>query len=189
MNDDYLWDRTGEPDPEIQELEAVLGALRYQPQPLSLPARIRERRYFRPMAVAAAIALVVLAVGLWFKISRPAPHGQTETATVRPPAVKETPQADADGSPAHEQLGQFPHRVIRVPHRKLPAASAAVNSANRPPKSTPPREDLSVAQLNEARAAKEQLLQALRLASAKLGLAQRKTQGPPSTIRNQHKVG
>ena len=34
MNDDYLWDRTGEPDPEIQELEEVLGTLRYQPQPL-----------------------------------------------------------------------------------------------------------------------------------------------------------
>jgi hypothetical protein len=38
---------------------------------------------------------------------------------------------------------------------------------------------------------KEKLMQALRLASAKLNLAQRKTQGIPSpaNIRNQHKVG
>ena len=41
MNDDYLWDRTGEPDPEIQQLEQVLGMLRYQPRPLELPAHVR----------------------------------------------------------------------------------------------------------------------------------------------------
>ena len=34
MNNNYLWDRTGEIDPDIQELEETLGTLRYQPQPL-----------------------------------------------------------------------------------------------------------------------------------------------------------
>src|SRR6266545_7807215 len=34
IDSDYLWDRTGEPDPEIQELEEILGTLRYQPRPL-----------------------------------------------------------------------------------------------------------------------------------------------------------
>ena len=29
---DYLWDKTGEPDPEIQQLEEILGTLRYQPR-------------------------------------------------------------------------------------------------------------------------------------------------------------
>ena len=29
MNDDYLWDKTGQPDPEIQKLEEILGTLRY----------------------------------------------------------------------------------------------------------------------------------------------------------------
>lgn len=28
-SDDYLWDGSGEPDPEIQRLEAVLGKFRY----------------------------------------------------------------------------------------------------------------------------------------------------------------
>ena len=43
----------------------------------------------------------------------------------------------------------------------------------------------------EAEAAKEQLLLALRVASAKLSLAQKKAQGgyPGNLIRNQHKVG
>ena len=37
MKDDYLWDKSGQPDPEIQKLEEILGTLRYQPKPLELP--------------------------------------------------------------------------------------------------------------------------------------------------------
>jgi hypothetical protein len=54
-----------------------------------------------------------------------------------------------------------------------------------------PREEISAAEMQAALESKEKLMQALRLASAKLNLAQRKTQGIPSpaNIRNQHKVG
>jgi hypothetical protein len=42
----------------------------------------------------------------------------------------------------------------------------------------------------EAVEAKEQLMLALRVASEKLKLAQRRTQGPPpNQIKNQHKIG
>ena len=27
MNEDYLWDKSGEPDPQIQQLEEILGTL------------------------------------------------------------------------------------------------------------------------------------------------------------------
>ena len=37
MNEEYLWDKSGEPDSEIQELEETLGSLRYQPKGLDLP--------------------------------------------------------------------------------------------------------------------------------------------------------
>ena len=30
MNDDYLWDGSGEPDPELQKLENTLAKLRHQ---------------------------------------------------------------------------------------------------------------------------------------------------------------
>ena len=34
MKDDYLWDRSGEPDPEVQKLETALGRYRQnQPAP------------------------------------------------------------------------------------------------------------------------------------------------------------
>ena len=29
MNDDYLWDGSGEPDPEVQKLESALRGLRH----------------------------------------------------------------------------------------------------------------------------------------------------------------
>jgi hypothetical protein len=46
------------------------------------------------------------------------------------------------------------------------------------------------AEREEALAAKEQLMIALRLASEKLNLAHRKTQGPtPVQIKNQHRIG
>ena len=41
IDGDYLWDKTGEPDPEIQQLEEILGTLRYQPRPLEIPEEIQ----------------------------------------------------------------------------------------------------------------------------------------------------
>ncbi len=67
MNDDYLWDRSGETDPEVERLERVLGKYRYQATPLSPALRsqvtVRRSGWIRFAAVAAAI-LIVLA-GLW----------------------------------------------------------------------------------------------------------------------------
>ncbi len=44
MSEEYLWDKSGKPDPEIQELEEILGTLRYQPKPLVLPHSLLLRR-------------------------------------------------------------------------------------------------------------------------------------------------
>ena len=65
MNDDYLWDKSGQPDPEIQQLEEILGTLRYQPKPLNLP---RRRSYFPLLAIAATVVLALLTGGLWLQL-------------------------------------------------------------------------------------------------------------------------
>lgn len=70
MNDDYLWDKSGEPDPEIQKLEGILGTLRYQPQPLKLP---RRKNYLALLAVAATVVMALMAGALWAQIQRPEP--------------------------------------------------------------------------------------------------------------------
>ena len=42
MNEDYLWDKSGDPDPQIQQLEEIM--LRYQPRPLKLPTELTPPR-------------------------------------------------------------------------------------------------------------------------------------------------
>ncbi len=54
MNDQYLWDRTGPPDPEIEALEAALAPLAYRPRPKVISMR---PRVWIPAAVAAAVVL------------------------------------------------------------------------------------------------------------------------------------
>jgi len=81
MTDDYLWNRSGRPDPDIQRLEKVLGRLRSAaPLPAlpDIPAESRRRRTpgatrarilrsqlgFVPLAAAAA-AIVLIVARVW----------------------------------------------------------------------------------------------------------------------------
>ena len=86
MNNRYLWDRSGEPDPQIEELEQTLGALRHRGRALDytqLPGVTpapRPRRTWRwgVLAAIAAPAVIALAAGLWWRsaerVPAPAPH-------------------------------------------------------------------------------------------------------------------
>lgn len=180
MNDKYLWDRTGEPDPEIQELEEILGTLRYQPRPLEIPADIRvaKKRNFVPWAIAASIALVVIGAALWFQISRsqPAPaHQAKQESPVAPP------RAPAPGaSPKQQVTSAGPEEVAPPQRRPRRIQIARHRVAPRQPALTP-----------QELAEKEQVIDALRLVSAKLNLAQRKVQGLPqkNIFRNQNRIG
>ena len=88
MNDDYLWDKSGEPDPQIQQLEEILGTLRYQPRALNLP---RRRNYLALLAIAATVVMALIAGGLWMQIQRqdasiPAiAIAQPENPSINPP--------------------------------------------------------------------------------------------------------
>jgi FecR protein len=71
---DYLWDGSGEPDPEVQRLEALLGRFQHkrqtpifpatapQPQRAWIPWRIR----WVPMLATAAAAVIIVAVTTFF---------------------------------------------------------------------------------------------------------------------------
>ncbi len=76
MNDDYLWDRSGPPDPEIVRLEETLAPFGYRTRPLDLRRAPRHvpsggaGRPWRWMAAAAAVVAGVIAVRL---MTPPAP--------------------------------------------------------------------------------------------------------------------
>ena len=76
MNEDYLWNRTGDPDSEITELEELLEPLRYKQKPASLRSLAakdrycRQSRYWRWAGLAAAALLVAaIGLGLWRYVS------------------------------------------------------------------------------------------------------------------------
>jgi hypothetical protein len=69
MPDDYLWDRSGQPDPEVAKLERVLGTLGHAGEPLELPETLA------PPAPAAAPRRGAWITRIWAGRERPAlPH-------------------------------------------------------------------------------------------------------------------
>jgi hypothetical protein len=182
MKDNYLWDRSGEPDAEVQELEELLGTLRYTPKPLEIPAHIqpgRRQRFFPAMAIAAAIALFAVLLGLWFSFNRrqaPALIANNNSHIEQPPKGRDSLTNEtaiaAVNEPKPGGVSKHPEAMPRRPYR---IARPVIRES-----------ELTPAELAE----KEQVLVALRLVSFKLNLAQRKTQGGPqlSPIRN-HKIG
>jgi hypothetical protein len=64
MNDQYLWDRSGPPDPEIERLETLLAPLGHRPS-AARPVPIAPPRPSPWRAIAAAAAGVLAAAALW----------------------------------------------------------------------------------------------------------------------------
>jgi len=166
MKDDYLWDKSGEPDPEIQELEEILAPLRYQPTPLELPNDVRRHNYLPLLAIAATVLIALLAAGVWLRLraEKSEPPPQEAISVPRPPLPS------VDKEPEIARNTDLPeHPIVRKRHV---------------------RKSFDSYEHREALEAKEQVMIALRVASEKLKLAQRRTQGPlPNQIKNQHKVG
>jgi hypothetical protein len=180
MNDDYLWDKTGQPDPEIQQLEEILGSLRYQPKPLALPEDLPasgRRKYFSLLAIAATLLLAVMVAGFWIRM-RTTSEAPQQAQVPKPAPANEVKDVVAPKT--------NPDPVVSE-HKAAPRENyVAIKRRNKP--SSPV---LAKHEREEALAVKEQLMLALRLASEKLNLAQRKTQGPTPTnqIKNQHRIG
>ena len=190
MRDDYLWDRSGEPDPEIQQLEEILGTLRYQPRPLEIPEQLqtRGRRFYSPrLAIAAAIAMVVLGLGLWIGLNRPSdPQVAVESIDqqkVRDLIVKAKGLMAGYVSPDQKR----PEPRATDSEKKMLVAG----NKSRPQRSTARDAKLLASELAEGRAARDDLMLALRLTSSKLNFVQKKIQGtnPSNTVHNQHKTG
>jgi hypothetical protein len=188
MNNNYLWDRSGEIDPDIQELEETLGTLRYQPQPLQIPTSLqigRSRNFYPLMAIAATIALVAIALGLWFafKQRQTAPSFAVKQNEQPAPKLIEKPKPLQNDQPQQAVVSTDVKPPVTQKRHREPARNLLVRNRVRPPAPS----ELTPAELAE----KEQVLVALRLVSAKLNVAQRKTQGlpAPNSIRNQHKIG
>lgn len=181
MSDDYLWDKSGEPDNEIKRLEEILGVLRYQPRPFDLTANLitkRRTRFLPLVAIAATAVITLMAGGLWL-VSRT--HKASDNAAKvivgsRPEPPSPLASVQSKPTPESGKRKQSGQQDLIAVHRKH------INSVRTAEVARERREGL---------AAKAQLLLALRVASEKLNQAQKRAQSPTLTnpIRNQHKIG
>jgi len=125
MNDDYLWDRSGEPDAEVARLEGLLGELRWseKQQDLTL-AKPAKSHYERRWLAIAAAAVVVLAIGAAVFVKRtgtagPATSWQLSLAGQKPSAVRagQVIETATQGTMESEFVGQVdiePNSRLRV---------------------------------------------------------------------------
>ena len=97
MRDDYLWDGSGPPSPDVRGLEELLAPLGYRAQPFAPPARVAQRplvarRWFPLFALAASS--LALALLVWARSGAP-----SRRQTVVTVADGSTPDAGpADGN-------------------------------------------------------------------------------------------
>jgi hypothetical protein len=140
MQEDYLWDASGTPDPEIQRLESLLADFRHPESPLVLPAELPVApRKFRavliqmltvPRLAAAAAILLALGVTLFFMLSNSAPGtgptwnvanlqgapqiGTTAIAANQAPAKVHVGQTITTNNDSRASLFQFDLGEIRI---------------------------------------------------------------------------
>lgn len=193
MNEDYLWDKSGEPDEEIVQLEKALGRLRYKrpTEPLPLPAT--SRAWFRPflspaLAIAATLVILLLAGGLWLGLRRAHNDAGRNTVAVDKapeisppaPAVSGPPTPTGPVNPIGVKMdGKDQRQLIRPasPTRRIErsaknerpqmfAKARAANNARR----------IQREEIARGQEAKEQLIKALLITSDKLNAVQKKIQ-------------
>ncbi len=110
MNDDYLWDGSGTPDPEIQRLESLVAEFRHAERPLALPpetplAPTKARGLllqFPWLPRLAAAAVILLAAAL--------PFFSPATRVTPPPVGPSWDVANLEGAPQIESQSLSAHQ-------------------------------------------------------------------------------
>lgn len=144
MNDDYLWNKEGEPDAEIERLENLL--VRFRHQPVAAPKIAPKPRFYQPgfysteWAAAAVIILAVLAALTFFAVWK-------ASRTSNNPSVAEvtTPKAEdgkAEKDPETVTLPQLPTETPK--HGEIAVAPTPARVERKTPRArahVEPRED------------------------------------------------
>src|SRR5438132_9532814 len=143
MKDDYLWDGSGAPDEDVEQLEKMLGSYRYQPRPLDarFEQQLAARRPFFWIKYAAAAVILMALVGAWWLVPRDLPPGDLH-------AIAEVPELTPLPG---ERIIDLPDTVV------LPQANEKVTPATikrnvipahiKKPASQPERDDKPLAPL------------------------------------------
>jgi len=101
VSDDYLWDGTGEPDPEVERLERTLSPLRSDRPAPELPTPSRRRPFGSALTALVAAASLALAIaGTWRAAPGPAPSWEVTR-------LEPTPAGETVAGVERLQVGQW----------------------------------------------------------------------------------
>jgi len=87
MRDDYLWNKSGEPDPEIQRLENLLSPLGHRGRALRQPGLSWRIGSF-PVILSIAASVLLLLGGAWIVRQRMQPAWKVSTIQGRPSVTR-----------------------------------------------------------------------------------------------------
>ncbi|MGB8476214.1 MAG: FecR domain-containing protein [Candidatus Acidiferrum sp.] len=142
MNDAYLWDGSGEADPEIQKLESALAKFRHQGQPPEFPLILAapERRFWQRrlpskralgfgLAVATAILLLLAAFGILRGSREPSAASGPTWAVER---LEGTPRVEAVSPGKNALAGQLGigQTLVTDGHSRAKLTVAAIGTVN-----------------------------------------------------------
>lgn len=173
MNDEYLWQKTGE-DPETMQLEKALAVFRYREEdPPAVPIAVENRptrtwRFALAIAIPAFAALVLASV-IWL------PTGDVNNDDVTfiyqtEPTVIET--AAPDPSPVAQ-----PTVPPKQPVRRVEIEPTFASAPRPRPRMQQHRKTTTVALTDEERYAYHQLMLALSISSSKLNVVRNTING------------
>ena len=176
MNDEYLWQKTGE-DPETRRLEDALAVFRYREDdppavPIATkPLRTRRWRFALAFAVPAFAAAAVAAV-IWFPVT---PPSDEVTFIYYPePEIREQPVA----APAPVIR---PSEPAKQPVRRGEVQPTVASLRHRAVTRLHPQRTGTVALTEEERYAYHQLMLALSISSSKLNVVRNTINGVEQT--------
>lgn len=186
MNDEYLWQKTGE-DPEIERLEKALAVFRYRDAAAAAPvvtaADEGPRRWPISLAFAFAsvVAVAILAAG-WLQISR-----DTADPGITPEVVSLPERTSAAFINDRKQTTDVPERNMTryERRRKINVKRASFHRRTKAKDRTPT--DSIAALTAEERYAYRQLMLALSITGSKLKIVQDTIDGTVDAEDNSDK--
>ena len=163
MNEQYLWDKTTEPDDETKELESLLSEFRFQPRPLVLPVAPPKKVFIFDYRIAAIAATVLIAFGFLFWLSFRNNSIQQAVNGAKPsPAMTDSQAPENKIVSDTPKTSEQPQRILI---KRKPTVLKPIQISHR-------RSQPSMA--TQERMAKDKLMFALQLTSDKLEFIQHK---------------
>lgn len=187
MKEDYLWDKTGK-DPEMERLENALQAFRFaEAAPPALPAKIipfetkTPRKFFRlAFAFAACAVFVIVALGVWLKVSNDKIQIAEDSTRTTAPQIKKNISDEVSVKKQDEAIVKKVEVSKQSVERKVVRTYKSVSAISRQNNLTAQNARIkkpTIKLTKEENYAYSQLMLALSITSSKLKLVKDKVEG------------